>query len=335
MLQAFMKNSCISNLLPNLRKFGRYGIILLFIVFSQIGLAEEDTSRNALAVYLPDYRVKSGQEVPQLHGTSDLILFSAKPGEEGDGGVDFSRITPALLSFAEKARASAPDLRVSVCVGGWGRGKEFARAVSSPENRERFVVDLAAFCAEHQLDGVDIDWEFPKGDEEHAHFALFLESLSARLHRDGRQLTAALGYTRPLSRECWTYLDRVHLMSYQPWSVQPYEPWLRESIERFLAAGLPPEKLLLGVGFYAKEKAGERRAVSWKRLVEENSPGLPASDHGFWPVGTETCDLRVRLVKEYGLGGVMVWDYGHDSPEPETSLLRYLTSGLRQAAGPE
>ncbi|MCB1093550.1 MAG: glycoside hydrolase family 18 protein, partial [Verrucomicrobiae bacterium] len=138
-------------------------------------------------------------------------------GGAEDGSGDFSRITPELLAFGEKARAGGA-VRVSVCVGGWGRGKVFASAVSSEASRSRFVQDLAAFCAGHQLGGVDIDWEFPKGDQEHAHFAAFLAKLGSRLHADGRLLTVALGYTRPLPAECWAHLDRVHLMSYQPWS---------------------------------------------------------------------------------------------------------------------
>ena len=290
--------------------------------------AAQEAKPSALAVYLPDYRVKAGME-PVLYGTTDLILFSATPRE--DGSVDFSRITPELLAFGEKARAGGA-LRVSVCVGGWGRGKVFASAVSSEASRSRFVEDLAAFCARHQLGGVDIDWEFPKGDEEHAHFVAFLAELGSRLHADGRLLTVALGYTRPLPAECWAHVDRVHLMSYQPWSEQPYEPWLRESVTRFLEAGLPPEKLLLGVGFYAKEKAGERRAISWRKLAGPDAEPLPESEHGYWPVGVEACDLRIDLVKEFGLGGVMVWDYGHDSTAPETSLLRALSEGL---SGPE
>ena len=279
-----------------------------------------------LSVYLPDYRVKSGDVVPQLYGTTHLVLFSAKPNL--DGSVDFSRITPELLAFGQKARADGL-VKVTFCVGGWGRGEEFKTAVSNETTRARFVADLVAFCATHDLDGVDIDWEFPKGDQEHADFAEFLSALSSKLHADGRLLTAALGYSRPLPTECWDYLDQVNLMSYQPWSVTDYEPWLRESIVRFLDAGLPPEKLLLGVGFYAKEKAGERRAVSWKNLVDPNSAGLPSSEYGFWPVGTDACDLRIQLVKEYGLGGIMVWDYGHDSGVPETSLLRHLSNGLQ------
>jgi GH18 family chitinase len=289
------------------------------LLFASEGWAGEPV----LSVYFPDYRYVKGAE-PAFYGTTQLVLFSAKPRE--DGSVDFSRITPGLLEVGEKAKAQG--ITAMVCVGGWGRGKEFATAVSTQGGRAHFVEALAGFCAEHSLGGVDIDWEFPKGEQEHADFTKFLGALSKRLRAEGRILTAALGYTRPLSVECYAYLDQVNLMSYQPWSPQDYEGWLREAVARFLDSGLAPEKLVLGVGFFAKEKGGERRAVSYKKMTGREGADLPKSEHGWWPAGKEACDLRVKLVEEFGLGGVMVWDYGHDAVAPEESLLRYLSETL-------
>lgn len=290
----------------------------LLFVFSPAG------GEDHLAVYLPDYRASVAVDA-EFYGTTNLILFSAEPEE--DGTVNFSRITPELLSVGKVAKEEK-EIEVTVCVGGWGRGKTFASAVSKEEHRVRFVKDLVTFCREHQLDGVDIDWEFPKGDQEHADFALFLSRLAKELRAEGRIVTIALGYTRPLPKECWPHIDRVHLMSYQPWNDQPYEPWLRESIELFLDSGLPPEKLLAGLGFFAKEKAGERRAVPWKKMAEPSNALLSFAS-GYWPVGKETCDLRVKLAEEYSLGGVMVWEFGHDTAQPESSLLNYLSTALK------
>lgn len=295
--------------------------ILALLLISVSPLVGQGAPEVELSVYLPDYRVKTGAE-PNLYRTTQLILFSAKP--RPDGSVDFSRINPDLLAFGEKARAK--QVRVTVCVGGWGRGKEFAGAVSTPEHRTRFAGELQKFCEIHSLDGVDIDWEFPKGEQEHADLAAFLELLSGKLRASGRLLTIALGYTRPLPSECWQYVDYVNLMSYQPWNDQPYAEWLDRSVDRFLEAGLPKHKLLVGVGFFAKEKAGQRRAVSWRKIGD----GLPESEHGYWPVGKGTCDLRIDLVKQHGLGGIMVWDYGHDTPDPDQSLLRYLSEQIRE-----
>lgn len=296
----------------------RWRSILLGLVIA--GCA--DAARGSeLAVYLPDYRATSIGDL-NLYGTTNLILFSAEPRE--DGSVNVSRITPALLELAKQA--GSEGVAVTVSIGGWGRGKTFASAVSSEESRARFVEEAAAFCARHQLDGIDIDWEFPKGEKEHADFALFLEALSKRLRSEGRMLTVALGYTRPLPPACWQWIDRVHLMSYQPWSDQDYEKWLEGSVQRFLDSGLPPEKLLIGLGFFTKEKGGERRATAWKHLAE--GVAIPKSSQGYWPVGKETCDLRARLVKQHGLGGIMVWEYGHDSDHPDHSLLRHTSEAL-------
>lgn len=310
-----------------MRRFSRLPIFVFCLgtALSSPVLSAQEKAEPVISVYLPDYRVQS-DTIPRVYGTTHLILFAA--AVQDDGSIDFSRIDGDLFRFAKHAKEQNPALRVTVCVGGWRKSGSFASAVSTAEHRQRFVNELVQFCDAHQLDGVDINWEFPKGEREHADFGLFLETLSRALQPRERILTVALGYTRPLPAETWAHIDYVNLMSYQPWTIQDYEPWLTSSIERFLESGLPPEKLLLGVGFFAKEKAGDRRAYSWKTLLERESKAPPTSEHGFWPVGPETCDLRVRLVKEHGLGGVMIWDYGHDSLSPEHSLLRHLSRKL-------
>jgi len=305
---------------------------LLLTIFCGVVLSPRDThaqatplSPPAISVYFPDYRYQADVE-PEFFGTTHLVLFSSKPND--DGSVDFDRITPGLLEVGRKAQTE--NIKVTFCVGGWGRGKLFANAVSTAENRARFVTALADFCEQHQLDGVDIDWEFPRGETEHADFTLFLRDLSTRLRADDRLLTVALGYTRPLSAECYTYIDQVNLMCYHPWNPPKtsQREWLANAVEKMLASGLPPEKLLLGVGFYAKELGGERRAISYKTLSGANARPLPESEHGFSPANTDACDLRLELVREHQLGGVMVWDYGHDSTEADVSLLNYLSKKL-------
>lgn len=280
-----------------------------------------------IAVYFPGYRFREGEPV-QLYGTTNLILFSATPNE--NGSVDFSRIDPAMLAMASKEKSNKGKLRVTVSVGGWGRGTIFGKAVETEENRERLADSLVHYCEENSLDGVDIDWEFPKTEREHADFTLFLAGLSNRLHKSGRILTVALGSTRPLSPEAYSVIDFVHLMSYQPWNppVGTYKEWLEKAVIDMLDSGLPAEKLVVGMPFFIKEMGGDRKAISWKKLAGEDAVAIPASEYGYSPTGREICDLRVSLIRKYGLGGVMVWDYGHDSPDPEYSLLRHLSDSM-------
>ena len=113
-------------------------------------------------------------------------------------------------------------------------------------------------------------------------------------------------------------------MSYQPWSPEHYEAWLEKSVQRILDSGLEPAKLNLGLGFFAKELGGDRRAISWSKLAAPNMT-LPPSEYGFSPVGKEAADLRFQIIKKYRLGGLMIWDYGHNSRNPENSLLKYIS----------
>ena len=181
---------------------------------------------------------------------------------------------------------------------------------------------------ENALDGVDIDWEFPKGDQEHADLNSFLQRLSEKLHTTNRILTIALGYTRSLSAEANACIDHVNLMSYQPWNPQPYEVWLEKAVTDFLESGLPPEKLILGLPFFTKELGGKRRAIQWTKLAGKGESTIPESDHEFSPVGKAACDLRLDLMKKYKLGGVMVWEFGQDSPNEKHSLMKHLSEKL-------
>ncbi|MAS96649.1 MAG: hypothetical protein CMO55_25955 [Verrucomicrobiales bacterium] len=280
-----------------------------------------------LAVYFPDYRFREGEPV-EFYGTTNLILFSAVPKESGE--VDFSRISERMIKMGNAAKESNPDLKITVSVGGWGRGNIFGKAVETSESRERFIDSLVGYCEEHSLDGIDIDWEYPKTEREHSDFTLFLTALSEKLHGDNRILTVALSYNRPLSAEAYAAIDYVHVMSYQPWNPPrgSYEEWLREAVKEMLDSGLPADKLVLGMPFYIKEMGGERKAISWKKLVGEDSLAIPSSEFGYSPTGKDICDMRVSMMKEFGLGGVMVWDYGHDSPDPEHSLLKHLSDSI-------
>ena len=302
-------------------------MIRCFILFCAVACATSELLAAELSVYYPDYRYKAGDN-PEFYGTTNLILFSGEPKE--DGSVDFSRIKPEMIEMAKAVNPGA--MKVTVSVGGWGRGNIFGKAVETAEKRTRFVTGLVKFCQDFSLNGVDIDWEYPKTEKEHADFTLFLQQLSQELHRDEMILTVALAPTRPLSKGAYAVIDQVNLMSYQPWNPpeSSYEVWLEDAIKGMLESGLPPEKLIVGLPFFIKEMGGERKAISWKKLAGEDALAIPASEFGYTPAGREICDLRVRLMKKYGLGGVMIWDFGHDSIDPEHSLLKHLSEKIAQ-----
>ncbi|PFH52829.1 glycoside hydrolase family 18 protein [Amanita thiersii Skay4041] len=92
---------------------------------------------------------------------------------------------PALLHrLVTTAHANCKKVKLSI--GGWTGSKYFSSAVATTETRERFTRNIISLYNTFNLDGVDIDWEYPgrPGDAENRvsskdseNFLLFLQLL--------------------------------------------------------------------------------------------------------------------------------------------------------------
>ncbi len=58
-------------------------------------------------------------------------------------------------------QAHLHGVKVFVSIGGWTWSKPFPVIAADPELRERFALECARLIREHDLDGIDIDWEYP------------------------------------------------------------------------------------------------------------------------------------------------------------------------------
>jgi chitinase len=185
-------------------------------------------------------------------------------------------------------RRRHPHLRVLVSVGGWTWSGGFSDMARTRESRRRFVDSVIAFVARHDLDGVDVDWEYPglpgngnvhRPEDKAAFTALMTElraALDARTRRTRRPylLTMAAGAFAGFLAH--TEMDRVaavadlvNLMAYD-FRVPPGDGVAGHhanlypnpadanglsgdrAVREFLAAGVPAHKLVLGVPFYGR-----------------------------------------------------------------------------------
>jgi len=54
------------------------------------------------------------------------------------------------------------NLKVIISIGGWTFPSAFwSEAVSTEANREKLVESVVKFVEANNLDGIDIDWEYP------------------------------------------------------------------------------------------------------------------------------------------------------------------------------
>lgn len=180
-----------------------------------------------------------------------------------------------------------PSLTVLVSVGGWLWSGGFSDMSLTRQSRAVFIDSVVDFVRRHQLDGLDIDWEYPGmvgatthfRPEDKQNYTLLIKELRARfnklqseLHRPLYVTIAAGSSPEFLSHtemnKVKKYVDTVNLMAYDyyqpetdamtghhaPLFVNPADPKKissSNSVKEFERAGVPASKIVLGVPFYA------------------------------------------------------------------------------------
>ncbi|KAL3244563.1 hypothetical protein MRX96_047170 [Rhipicephalus microplus] len=112
---------------------------------------------------------------------SHIIMGFATVGN--DYSVDLNPIGgyEALTFFAE-LRKKRPSLKLMVSVGGGGGDTNFKEMTSTESNRQRFINSTAWALRTNNIDGLDLDWEFPELSDA-ANFVSLLEEASVELKR--------------------------------------------------------------------------------------------------------------------------------------------------------
>ena len=143
-----------------------------------------------------------------------------------------------------------------------------AKAVfNTPSLRTKVIADVVQNAIDADADGVNIDFEgLGTYTECKNDFTAFVRDLSAALHSRG--ISVSIDVTRPEVNSRYSsyfdraalseYCDYVVLMAYdehyatsqQPGSVGSY-PWVQDSINKTIAAGVPADKLILGNPLYS------------------------------------------------------------------------------------
>ncbi len=58
-------------------------------------------------------------------------------------------------------KAQNPELKILISIGGWAWSENFSDAVLTDSSRKVFAKSSVEIIKKHNLDGVDIDWEYP------------------------------------------------------------------------------------------------------------------------------------------------------------------------------
>ena len=238
-----------------------------------------------------------------------------------------------LEKFVRVAHQSG--VRALVSVGGWGWEAQFARAAASQDYRVVFVRELLNLVRDFQLDGVDIDWEYPRAGVSSQDFLLLMRELRLALAPEKLLTAAVIAYGEVgvgVPVESFALMDFVNLMAYDdfanPTSHSSIE-CARAAFDYWLGRGLPARKAVLGVPFYSRPDG-----VPYARLVETN-PSAAYADFCEYEGkkvnynGIPTMESKTRLALERG-SGIMFWALEQDTSD-ETSLLGTIEQVVKTA----
>jgi len=283
-----------------------------------------------------------------------------------------------------------PDLKILVSVGGWTWSGNFSDAALTPEARLQFAESIVDMIREHNLDGIDLDWEYPgqvgAGNvyraEDKQNFTLLLRAVRKKLERmsdeEGRkgfdryQLTIATGANEAYQRntemdKVQRYLDFINIMTYDfhgSWTpTTGHHTNLYPSGNSFgmssdlgvkihIEAGVPVEKLVLGVAYYARGWAGVGADNNGLfQRYETDLPSVPYADLAanyinknryirYWDDDAkapflwneaerifytfddgESLRHKADYIKQQGLTGAMYWEHSHDVSETLLGVL--------------
>ena len=214
------------------------------------------------------------------------------------------------------ARAAESDVKVLISVGGWGWDDEFEALASDNDRRARFVAGVVNFVLEYQLDGADIDWEYPDAGASSANFVSLMQELRNALPAGSLLTTAVVadaGNAAGIDPVVFEFVDFVNIMAYDGGGTEHSPMSLaQEALASWGAKGLPKEKRVLGVPFYARPGN-----LSYHKLLESdpeaaNGDQILYFDESRYYNGPATLRTKVELA-QLEASGIMIWELSQDA----------------------
>lgn len=269
-----------------------------------------------------------------------------------DGEIS-SLANPDYVSAAHEQK-----LEVWALVDNFSTEIDTTTVLANTSSRRNLINQLMGAVIRYDLDGINIDFEAIPEEAGDAYLQ-FLRELSVKCRKNGVVLSVDVPvpmdfnthYHRKEQSEVVDYLIIMgydeHYVGSDAGSVASL-PFVKAGVENTLAAGVPAEKIVLGVPFYtrlwqtdsqgnvisnaygmdtAEYLISENGATaSWDEETSQDYAEFTDGEGYFcqiWLENEASLEEKAKLIQEHGLGGVAAWKLGFERSSVWDVLLKY------------
>lgn len=273
-----------------------FSIVIALLAFHCRGFAQSPTNKICLA-----YCTYYGNMLPNPHMVTHINYAFAELYVKNGVYQQFKlQGNESRFKSVLALKQQNPNLKIclsfthTVSNADNSQGGGFSAMAASPEMRKRFAADCLAFCKQWNLDGIDIDWEFPGLSwSGHAanpavdtkNYVLLMKQLRETLGPD--LILSFAGYVMDMKsvdggkkyvdiQAVMPYVDYVCIMTYDMDAAPAFQSAIisansyydcLSAIRTYAKLGVPFQKMLLGIPFYLRHSFdGVTTVVDYKQI---------------------------------------------------------------------
>lgn len=237
-----------------------------------------------------------------------------------------------IVSFAHEN-----GVKVFIALGGWSYqnmpvAQIFETVTADETSRSNFIDHIMTFVQDYDLDGVELDWEYPTVDSQSYYEALVVE-LSARLDEENKELSAALNgawsstegpeVSKLVTPQCLEAFSFINIMCYDTNDTDHSPLWFTDtSISYWLNRGMKPEQIVVGIPLYARPSWAQYRHLvaadsnnAYRDFAAANEKITLDSYYNGLNTITEKTAIALRRA-----GGVMLFDVNEDTNDEYSAV---------------
>ncbi|KAG4108342.1 hypothetical protein H8356DRAFT_1615621 [Neocallimastix lanati (nom. inval.)] len=277
-------------------------------------------SSPGVIIYLPSYRLDSeididNYDLSRINVINYCFFQITNDGEAYSGNYDMDVKHNMIHYVNNDVKEKYPHLKVILSIGGTKGSKNFKYFLNNSSTRDKAAQSIVKAVIDYKFDGLDVDWEFPKSEEEAGYLLAFLKKIREYM---GYEKYLTLSSSALTSRyyglvpEMEPLLNWFNLMTYHYsgyWDkysgfnapLYPADSDLNRqkdsdyTVDSYLAEGVPAKKLILGAPFMGQ---------AWK---VESSSNNGYNQRGDANILGEKCNLNYegfwsyRSLREEGI----------------------------------